>query len=108
MLHFPMTPSSQQVLQGKAASIVLTQGSLSYAGHPREGNEYLIVGCLTQSSLLKVMLWQLTMRSGPKVLRSNLTWLSARSSGTCITSTLPVKHCHFYSQSAATTATHTM
>lgn len=40
------------------------------------------------------MLWQLTARIGPKALQSSLTWLSARSSGTCISlhmfqSTLP-------------------
>ena len=48
------------------------------------------MGWRSQSSLLEVMLWQLTTQSGPKVLQSSLTWLSAHSSGTCIRSKCPV------------------
>ena len=42
------------------------------------------MGCLGQSYQLGVLLWQLTDQSEPKVLQSNLTLLSAHSSGTCM------------------------
>ena len=43
------------------------------------------------------MLWQLTARNGPKAPQSSLTWLSARSSGTCIILHMFSQHCHFCS-----------
>ena len=78
------TSIAARILTSTNAWFPLNQTKITMHVVPGKINEYLSVSCLGQSLQLEVMLCQLTTQSGPRVLQSSLTLLSAHSSGTCM------------------------